>query len=103
MLDYRVDHAVRRQRHLTDEEHAATLNNFLLFFGDVMTTDEAIGRLRAGDAAQDRVRRSAHRRRITAASSHEIARYISDDTIARMVIAVITMFILKIWLPYWMR
>jgi hypothetical protein len=30
---------------LTDEEHAASLNNFLIFFGDVMTTDEAIGRL----------------------------------------------------------
>ena len=42
----------------------------------------------------------AYRRRITALSSHEIARYISDDTIARIVIAVITMFILNIWLPY---
>ena len=46
--------------------------------------------------------------RLTAAaspppSSHEIARYISDDTIARMVIAVITMLSLKIWLPYWIR
>jgi hypothetical protein len=44
-----------------------------------------------------------YRRRITAASSHAIARYISDETSARMVIPVITMFILKIWLPYWMR
>jgi hypothetical protein len=43
---------------------------------------------------------ASYRRRITAFSSHEIARYISDDTIARIVIAVITMFILKIWLPY---
>ena len=46
---------------------------------------------------------ASYRRRITALSSHEIARYISDDTIASSVIAVITMFILKIWLPYWMR
>jgi len=29
----------------TDEEHAATLNSFMLFFGDVMTADEAIDRL----------------------------------------------------------
>jgi hypothetical protein len=42
----------------------------------------------------------AYRRRITAASSQEIARYITDETMARMVIPVITMFILKIWLPY---
>jgi hypothetical protein len=40
-----------------------------------------------------------YRRRITAASSQEIARYISEDTMARMVIPVITMFILKIWHP----
>jgi hypothetical protein len=44
-----------------------------------------------------------YRRRITAASSQEIARYISEDTMARMVIPVITMFILKICAPYWMR
>jgi hypothetical protein len=37
------------------------------------------------------------------ASTPEIARYIRDDTIARIVIAVITMLSLKIWLPYWMR
>jgi hypothetical protein len=37
--------------------------------------------------------------RITAASIHEIARYINDDTIARMVTAVITMLSLKTWLP----
>jgi ureidoacrylate peracid hydrolase len=29
----------------TDEEHAATLNSFMIFFGDVMSTDEAIARL----------------------------------------------------------
>ncbi len=44
-----------------------------------------------------------YRRRMTAASSHEIARYITDETIARIAIEVMTMFILKIWLPYWMR
>jgi hypothetical protein len=43
------------------------------------------------------------RRRITAASSHAIARYITDENTASKVIAVITMFILKIWLPYWIR
>jgi hypothetical protein len=37
-----------------------------------------------------------YRRRITALSSQEIARYITDETIARIVIAVMTMFILKI-------
>ena len=37
-----------------------------------------------------------YRRIITAASSQEIARYIRDETIARMVMPVITMFILKI-------
>src|SRR5258708_10256926 len=44
-----------------------------------------------------------YRRRITAASSQEIARYISEDTMARMVIPGITMFILRICAPYWMR
>jgi hypothetical protein len=44
-----------------------------------------------------------YRRRITAASSQEIARYISEDTMARIVIPVMTMFILKICAPYWMR
>jgi len=41
-----------------------------------------------------------YRRRITAVSSQEIARYITEDTMARMVIPVITMFILKICAPY---
>ena len=27
---------------LSDAEHAASLNNFMIFFGDVMTTDDAI-------------------------------------------------------------
>jgi ureidoacrylate peracid hydrolase len=45
MLDYRVIMLADANATWTDEEHAATLNNFLLFFGDVMTTDEAIRRL----------------------------------------------------------
>jgi ureidoacrylate peracid hydrolase len=45
MLDYRVVMLSDGNASLTDEEHAASLNNFLVFFGDVMTTDEAIARL----------------------------------------------------------
>jgi ureidoacrylate peracid hydrolase len=45
MLDYRVIMLSDGNASLTDEEHAASLNNFLVFFGDVMTTDEAIARL----------------------------------------------------------
>ena len=45
MLDYRVVMVADCNASLTDEEHAASLNNFLCVFGDVMTTDEIIGRL----------------------------------------------------------
>jgi ureidoacrylate peracid hydrolase len=45
MLDYRVIMLSDANAASTDEEHAATLNNFMLFFGDVMTANEAIGRL----------------------------------------------------------
>ena len=45
MLDYRVVMLSDGNASLTDEEHAASLNNFLMFFGDVMTTDEAVARL----------------------------------------------------------
>ena len=45
MLDYRVTMLSDANATWTDEEHAATLDSFLLFFGDVMTADEAIGRL----------------------------------------------------------
>jgi ureidoacrylate peracid hydrolase len=45
LLDFRVVMLADGNATWTDEEHAATLNNCLLFFGDVMTTDEAIGRL----------------------------------------------------------
>lgn len=45
LLDYRVIMLSDGNATWTDEEHAATLNNFQLFFGDVMTTDEAIAKL----------------------------------------------------------
>jgi len=45
MLEYRVIMLSDANATWTDEEHTATLNNFILFFGDVMTADEAIGRL----------------------------------------------------------
>src|ERR1700730_2092653 len=56
----------------------------------------------AGGASSKDYQISGHLRCITAASSREIARYIHDETISRTPIAVITMFILNIWLPYWM-
>jgi ureidoacrylate peracid hydrolase len=49
MLDYRVIMLSDGNASLTDEEHAASLNNFLIFFGDVMTTDEASSRLIAAE------------------------------------------------------
>jgi ureidoacrylate peracid hydrolase len=49
MLDYRVVMLSDGNASLTDEEHAASLNNFLIFFGDVMTTDEASSRLIAAE------------------------------------------------------
>jgi ureidoacrylate peracid hydrolase len=45
MLDYRVAMLSDATAAWTDEEHAASLNTFQIFFGDVMTTDEAITRL----------------------------------------------------------
>jgi ureidoacrylate peracid hydrolase len=45
MLDYRVIMLADANAALSDDEHAATLNNFALFFGDVMTANEAIDRL----------------------------------------------------------
>ncbi|MGC2520960.1 MAG: isochorismatase family cysteine hydrolase [Burkholderiales bacterium] len=45
MFDYRVVMLSDGNATHTDEEHAATLDNFQVFFGDVMTTDEAIARL----------------------------------------------------------
>ncbi len=45
MLEYCVAMLSDCTATLSDEEHAATLNNFLVYFGDVLTTDETIGRL----------------------------------------------------------
>jgi ureidoacrylate peracid hydrolase len=45
MLDYRVIMLSDSNATWTDEEHAKTLDSFMLFFGDVMTSDEAIARL----------------------------------------------------------
>jgi ureidoacrylate peracid hydrolase len=45
MLDYRVALLSDATAARTDEEHAASLNTFHLFFGDVMTVDEASARL----------------------------------------------------------
>jgi ureidoacrylate peracid hydrolase len=45
MLDYRVIMLSDGNATLTDEEHAASLNTFMLFFGDVMSTDETIAKL----------------------------------------------------------
>jgi ureidoacrylate peracid hydrolase len=52
MLDYRVIMLSDANATLTDEEHTATLNSFLLFFGDVMTVD-------SGGVPQERVRGAA--------------------------------------------
>jgi len=45
MLDYRVIMASDCNATLSDEAHAAALNNFIVYFGDVMTADDAIARL----------------------------------------------------------
>ncbi|MBM3530015.1 MAG: cysteine hydrolase [Alphaproteobacteria bacterium] len=45
MLDYRVVMLSDGNASQSDEEHAASLNNFMIYFGDVMTTDEAAARL----------------------------------------------------------
>ncbi len=45
MLDYRVIMVSDGNASHSDEEHAASLNNFQIFFGDVMTSDEILQRL----------------------------------------------------------
>jgi ureidoacrylate peracid hydrolase len=45
MLDYRVVMVSDGNASFTEAEHAASLDNFMNFFGDVLTTDEAIARL----------------------------------------------------------
>ena len=57
MLDYRVVMLSDCTAAWTDEEHAASLNTFQIFFGDVMTTDEAIARLAPAARSADRLSR----------------------------------------------
>jgi ureidoacrylate peracid hydrolase len=45
MLDYKVIMVSDSTAAFTDEEHAGALNTFMLFFGDLMSTDEVIGRI----------------------------------------------------------
>jgi ureidoacrylate peracid hydrolase len=47
MLDYRVIMLADANAAATVPEHTAALDNCALFFGDVMTVDEAVARLRA--------------------------------------------------------
>lgn len=50
MLDYRVVMVSDGNASTTDEEHAASLNNFVVYFGDVLTTDEVTARLVPAEA-----------------------------------------------------
>lgn len=43
--DFRVVMVADGNASFTDEEHAATLNSFVMFFGDVLNTDQVIARL----------------------------------------------------------
>jgi ureidoacrylate peracid hydrolase len=52
MLDYRVIMVSDCNATLSDETHAASLNNFVIYFGDVMTTDEATTRLAPAEKRQ---------------------------------------------------
>jgi len=45
LLDYKVIMLSDGNATLTEEEHAGALNTFMMFFGDVMSTDEAVTRL----------------------------------------------------------
>jgi len=45
MLDYKVVMVADANATLTDAEHAGALDTFMMFFGDVMDTDETIARL----------------------------------------------------------
>ena len=47
LLDYRVAMLADANATITDEEHAATLNTFAMFFGDVLSVDEAMSRMTA--------------------------------------------------------
>ena len=62
MLDYRVTMLSDGNAALNDQEHAAALDTFAMFFGDVMTTGEAIARLVAPDRASTEQRKPAQRK-----------------------------------------
>jgi nicotinamidase-related amidase len=47
MLNFRVLMVSDANSAATDEEHAATLGSIYLYFGDVQTTAEVVGRLEA--------------------------------------------------------
>jgi ureidoacrylate peracid hydrolase len=53
MLDYRVIMVSDANAALSEDAHAATLNSFAEFFGDVMTCDDVVDRLVAVSAAAD--------------------------------------------------
>jgi hypothetical protein len=56
MLGYNVIMPSDANATLTDEEHAAALNTFSVFFGDVMATKEVIARV--GGSSQPRSAKS---------------------------------------------
>jgi nicotinamidase-related amidase len=62
MLGYKVALISDCNATLTNEEHGAALNAFMMFFGDVMTGDEAVARLNASTAKCRRFHEMAHRR-----------------------------------------
>jgi nicotinamidase-related amidase len=45
LLDYKVVMLSDGNATFTEEEHASSLNTFMMYFGDVMSTDETIARL----------------------------------------------------------
>jgi ureidoacrylate peracid hydrolase len=52
MLDYRVIMVSDGNATLSEEAHAASLNNFVIYFGDVMAADDAIARLTPAEKRQ---------------------------------------------------
>ena len=75
LLDYKVIMLSDGCATLTDEEHAGTLNTFMMFFGDVMSTDEAITRLAQSltrKTLSGRERSGSSTSPITAASSEKV-------------------------------
>jgi ureidoacrylate peracid hydrolase len=52
MLDYRVVMVSDCNASLSHETHAASLNNFVVYFGDVMSTDDTISRLAPAEKRQ---------------------------------------------------